>query len=154
RGGRRGRVRARRRPLARPPSRRPAPRGPRLGHAQPERAVIQSSVFRKVSLNRLASPEQLDPLMTVPDDHGWVALAALGGLLVTGIAWGFLGSIPETVGGLGMLVKSGGVVQVVPETPGRVADVAVAVGDEVHEGQVVARIEQPDLANQVHQAKV
>ncbi len=115
--------------------------------------MSQSSVFRKVSLDRLASPEQLDQLMTVTDGRGWVALAALGALLVTGIAWGCLGSIPETVAGLGMLVKSGGVAQVVPATPGRVADVAVAVGDEVHEGQVVARIEQPDLANQLHQAK-
>lgn len=115
--------------------------------------MSQSSVFRKVSLDRLASPEQLDQLMTVTDSRGWIALAALGGLLVTGIAWGCIGSIPETVAGLGMLVKSGGVAQVVPATPGRVADVAVAVGDEVHEGQVVARIEQPDLANQLHQAK-
>lgn len=116
--------------------------------------MSQSAVFRKVSLDRLASPEQLDQLMTVTDGRGWVALAALGVLLVTGIAWGCLGSIPETVGGLGMLVKSGGVAQVVPATPGRVADVAVAVGDEVHEGQIVARIEQPDLANQLHQARV
>lgn len=113
----------------------------------------QSSVFRKVSLDRLASPEQLDQLMTVTDGRGWVALAAFGGLLVTAIAWGMLGSIPETVGGLGMLVKSGGVVQVVPGTPGRVADVAVTVGDVVHEGQVVARLEQPDLADRLHQAK-
>ena len=115
--------------------------------------MSQSLVFRKVALDRLASPEQLDQLMTVTDGRGWIALAALGGLLVTGIVWGWAGSIPETVGGLGMLVKSGGVAQVVPTTPGRVADVAVAVGDEVHEGQVVARIEQPDLANQLHQAR-
>jgi len=115
--------------------------------------VNQPNVFRKVSLDRLASPEQLDQLMTVTDGRGWLALAAVGGLLATAVGWGLLGSIPETVSGLGMLVKSGGVVQVVPATPGRVADVAVAVGDVVREGQVVARLEQPDLANQLYQAK-
>ena len=115
--------------------------------------MSQRSVFRKVSLDRLASPEQLDQLLTVTDGRGWVALAGIGALLVTALAWGVLGSIPETVRGLGMLVKSGGVTQAVPATSGRVADVAVAVGDVVREGQVVARLEQPELANQLHQAR-
>ncbi len=111
------------------------------------------SVYRKVSLDRLASPEQLDQLMHVTDGKGWLALAALGGLLAVGLAWGVLGVLPETVSGMGILVRSGGVAQVAPTATGRVADVAVAVGDNVYEGQVVARLEQPELATQLQQAK-
>jgi HlyD family secretion protein len=114
----------------------------------------QSSVFRKVSLDRLASPEQLDQLMQVTDAKGWIALAALGTVLVTAAAWGFVGRLPESVAGVGILVKSGGIYEVIPANGGRVIDVAVGVGDEVSEGQVVARIAQPDLVERAQAAKV
>jgi HlyD family secretion protein len=115
--------------------------------------VTQKSVFRKVSLDRLASPEQLDQLMQVTDPRGWISLAAVAAVLLTAIVWGVLGSLPEKVAGTGILVKSGGVFEVSPSAGGRVIDVAVAVGDIVNEGQVVARIEQAALADRATQAK-
>ncbi|HET6229540.1 MAG TPA: NHLP bacteriocin system secretion protein [Longimicrobiaceae bacterium] len=114
---------------------------------------MQSTVFRKVSLDRLSSPEQLDQLVQVTTPRGWVALAALSLLIVTGVVWGVVGSVPEKVGGDGILVKSGGVFEVVPLGSGRVADVAVRVGEVVNEGQVVARIAQPDLMAAVSGAR-
>lgn len=110
------------------------------------------SVFRKISLDRLASPEQLDQLMQVTTPKGWVALLALSALLLTAVVWGCVGRIPETVHGQGMLVKSGGVLQVVPSAGGRVTDIAVSVGDLVTAGQIVARVAQPELADQLNQA--
>ncbi len=110
------------------------------------------SVFRKVSLDRLASPDQLDQLMQVTTPKGWVALLALSFLLLTAIVWGCVGRIPETVHGQGMLVKSGGVLQVVPSAGGRVTDIAVSVGDLVSAGQIVARVAQPELTDQLNQA--
>jgi len=115
--------------------------------------VSQNQVFRKIALERLASPEQLDQLMHVTDARGWIALVALGAVLAAGITWGILGSLPDTVPGVGILVKSGGVTQVVPTASGRVADVAVSVGDVVHAGQIVARLEQPELANELQAAR-
>ena len=38
-------------------------------------------IFRKVALERLSSPEQLDQLMQVTSPKGWLALAGLGALL-------------------------------------------------------------------------
>ena len=111
------------------------------------------SVFRKVSLDRLSSPEQLDQLMHVTEGRGWLALGALAGLLGVAIAWGIFGSLPETVAGTGILVRSGGVAHVAPTATGRVADVAVSVGDRVYEGQVIVRLEQPEIATQLQQAK-
>ncbi|MEP6621529.1 MAG: NHLP bacteriocin system secretion protein [bacterium] len=112
-----------------------------------------SSIYRKVSLQRLASPEQLDQLMRVTDTRGWIGLSALGLILLTALGWGIGGRIPEQVHGAGMLVKSGGIFQVTPNSGGRVIDVAVGVGDDVVEGQVVARIAQPDLADRVRNAR-
>ncbi|HET7552759.1 MAG TPA: NHLP bacteriocin system secretion protein [Gemmatimonadaceae bacterium] len=115
--------------------------------------MSKQSVFRKVSLDRLASPEQLDQLMQVTTPKGWVALLALSLLLLTAIVWGCVGRIPETVHGQGILVKSGGVLQVVPSAGGRVTDIAVGVGDLVSAGQIVARVAQPELTAQINQAR-
>jgi HlyD family secretion protein len=115
--------------------------------------VGQDAVFRKVSLDRLASPEQLDQLMRVTDARGWIALLAIVIMLLTAAAWGIVGSIPQNVSGVGILIKSGGVFDVAPVAGGRVLDVAVSVGDLVTEGQVVARIEQTELRGHLQELK-
>jgi HlyD family secretion protein len=114
---------------------------------------VKSGIFRNVSLARLSSPEQLDQLMQVTDPKGWIILASLTLVLVTAVGWGVFGSLPESVAGMGMLLKSGGVFEVITLSSGRIADVAVSVGDEVTEGQVVARLSQPELADKLREAR-
>jgi HlyD family secretion protein len=104
-------------------------------------------------MDRLSSPEQLDQLMQVTDGRGWIMLTAFGIVLVSAISWGFLGSLPHDIPASGMLVKSGGVYEVVALSSGRITDVAVGVGDIVSEGQVVARMAQPELNDQLLEAK-
>ena len=113
----------------------------------------RASIFRKVSLDRLASPEQLDQLMRVTDSGGWVALLAIALLLLSVVVWSVAGSVPQTVAGMGILIRSGGVSEVVPLAGGRISDVAVEVGDLVHEGQVVARMAQPELTDRLQELK-
>jgi HlyD family secretion protein len=115
--------------------------------------VAQDAIFRKVSLNRLASPEQLDQLMRVTDARGWIALLAIAIVLLTATVWGIVGSIPQNISGVGILIKSGGVFDVAPMAGGRVVDVAVNVGDLVAEGQVVARVEQSELRDHLLELK-
>jgi HlyD family secretion protein len=112
-----------------------------------------STIFRKVALDRLASPEQLDQLLPVTDSQGWVALAALGTVLLAAFGWGVLGSVPQNVSGTGILVKSGGVLDVLPVAGGLVTDLAVNVGDSVSEGQVVARVAQPEVSARLREAR-
>lgn len=113
----------------------------------------ENRIFRKVSLDRLSSPEQLDELMHTTGTRGWIALAALWLLLGVGIVWGFVGQLPESVVGSGILTRAGGVLEVVNQAPGRVADLNVRVGDAVHPGQVVAVVEQPTLRAQLGEAR-
>lgn len=110
------------------------------------------NIFREVALERLASPEQLDQMMQVTTRRGWLGLASLGGVIGAALVWGVFGSVPERVAGAGILVKSGGVYEVVSESDGRVADFAVQVGDTIREGQVVARLARPDLDERIRQA--
>lgn len=106
-------------------------------------------IFRKVSLERLRSPEQLDQLMQVTSPKGWIALIAVISLLAVALIWGFLGSIPTTAGGEGILLRRGGVTAVISTGSGQVDEVLVGVGDRVEKGQVVARLRQEGIARQV-----
>lgn len=116
-------------------------------------AAPQKEIFRSVALERLSSPEQLDQLMQVTTPRGWLLLAGVGALLVTALAWSILGSVPERIDGQGILIRSGGVLEVEASGDGRVTDVAVRVGDAVTQGQVVARIQRQDLMLRIQQAR-
>ena len=109
----------------------------------------KTEIFRKVSLERLSSPEQLDLLMRVTSAKGWVALLALCGLVVVAIGWGIFGSIPSKVNGACILIRPGGVSEIVSPGTGRVADISGDVGDMVTEGQMIARIERYDALEQI-----
>ncbi|HEY0014959.1 MAG TPA: NHLP bacteriocin system secretion protein [Longimicrobium sp.] len=113
----------------------------------------RKEIFRSVALERLSSPEQLDQLMQVTTPRGWLMLVGVGALLATALVWSVLGSVPERIGGKGILIRSGGVLEVEAPGDGRVTDVAVRVGDAVSEGQVVARIQRQDLVLRIQQAR-
>lgn len=110
-------------------------------------------IFRKVALERLSSPEQLDQLMQVTTPKGWLALTALGALLLTALAWGVFGSIPTQATGEGILLRRGGVSNLVAAENGQVEEILVAVGDVIERGQVVARIRQEELLRQIQDSR-
>jgi HlyD family secretion protein len=110
-------------------------------------------IFRKVALERLSSPEQLDQLMQVTTPKGWLALTALGVLLLTALAWGVFGSIPTEATGEGILLRRGGVSNLVAAENGQVEEILVTVGDVIEKGQVVARIRQEELLRQIQDSR-
>src|SRR4051794_19821299 len=65
---------------------------------------MSTQIFRKVALERLSSPDELDQLMHVTSPRGWIALAATALLLVSALLWAILVTIPTTVSGRGVLV--------------------------------------------------
>jgi hypothetical protein len=97
-------------------------------------------IFRKEALDRLSSPEQLDQLMQVTSPRGWIALAALGLLLLAGVLWGFFGTIPTTAEGEGLLLRGRGVRQVTAPRAGKVLAVLVRPGQDVEKGQELVRL--------------
>ncbi len=111
--------------------------------------MILSAIFRKVSLERLSSPEQLDQMVQVTDPRGWIALAGLGALLLAAIGWGIWGSIPTEAQGDGILLRQGGISDLVANATGQVQEMLVSVGDVIEKGQPVARIQQDVLLRQI-----
>ena len=115
---------------------------------------MDSKVFRKVSLERMSSPEQLDQMMQVTTPKGWVVLLALIILVVFAIFWGIFGSISTKVTGMGILIKRGGVFNIGTDSHGQVLDLKFAVGETVHKGDLVAIVDQPDLSDQLVAAEI
>lgn len=110
-------------------------------------------IFRKVALERLSSPEQLDQLVQITDPRGWLALTGLGALLAAAVAWSVWGSIPTTAQGEGILLRQGGVSDLVMNATGQVEVVTVKVGDVIKRGQAVARIRQDPLIRQIRDSE-
>jgi len=110
------------------------------------------SPYRQASLDRMASPEQLDQLIQVTRPRAWAALAALVLLVLAFGVWGVLGRLTTRVQAQGMLL-GGEVYDVVPEWAGRVTALRVAVGDQVTAGDLVAELQQPELAQRIESAQ-
>jgi len=113
----------------------------------------QSSVFRKVSIERLSSPEQLDQKLTVVSPIGWIATISVAILILAAIIWGILGIIPNRVFGSGILMHSDGIVRITSHTGGRITEVNVRAGEHVESGQIVARVAQDELMRQIAQVQ-
>ena len=113
----------------------------------------KNEIFRKVALERLSSPEQLDLTMRVTNPRSWIALAGLAALLIAAVVWGFVGSVPTKVLAQGVLIRAGGVFDVSAPGTGQVSAVLVKEGDVVDVGQVVARIAQPALEREIESAR-
>ena len=62
---------------------------------------MDSQIFRKVSVERLSSPDQLDRIMTVVPAKNWIALVLLFMFIAVLTAWGFGGEITRQIEGEG-----------------------------------------------------
>lgn len=115
---------------------------------------MESSPFRKQSLERLSTPERLDTLMQVSTPRGWLALAGGALVVVAALLWGVFGHTAQAVAGSGMLLRRGGLYSIEATGTGHVASIVDEPGGRVRKGQVVARLLQPELEAEIDQARV
>ena len=111
------------------------------------------SIFRKVALERLSSPEQLDRLITLTSPVGWAALTAVAALLTAIVAWAIFGSVPTRVQGAGILVARGGQVYDATAPAAGTLATAAAIGASVAKGDVVATIDDAPAAQDLEHAR-
>lgn len=114
-------------------------------HGTTRNGAGERSIFRRAALERLSSPEQLDYLMSITSPAGWLALSALAIILFLIVLWGFLGRIPDSVSGRGILIRGGAVYDVAAANDGFITQVLVKPGDQVTSGQIVATMSQAEL---------
>lgn len=97
--------------------------------------VMNETIYRQEALERLASPEQLDQLMSLTSPREWIALVGAGLLLLLALLWGIFGTIETRVEGEGILWRPGGVQVVKARGTSVVTGVAVGIGEDVRPGQ-------------------
>ncbi|MEH2125754.1 NHLP bacteriocin system secretion protein [Nostoc sp.] len=109
----------------------------------------KNNLFRKEALERISSPEELDQIMQVVSPKKWLPLVAVGSLVASGLTWSFLGRIPITVMGTGIIVYPSTITSFQSPIAGRLRTVNVRVGDFVNRGDVLATLDQSELMKQL-----
>ncbi len=109
-----------------------------------------ANIFRKTSLDRLSSPEQLDRLITVTSPKVWLTMITIGIILACGILWGVFGSIPVKVDTSGILISSGGVSSLSSTVNGQITDIRVENGDKIKKGDTIAIIGEADIVQEIN----
>jgi multidrug efflux pump subunit AcrA (membrane-fusion protein) len=110
---------------------------------------MKKEIFSEESLSRLRSPEQLDSLFRVTQPVTWMALTMLCLLAASIALWSVYGVLSESVGAVGMIVDSAGVVNVYHDVGGKLSEVLVRPGMRVKKGDVVARLSQPSIMSDI-----
>ena len=110
---------------------------------------MNKSIFRQVSLDRLSSPEQLDQMLRVTNARTWAALGAVVILLIAAGCWAFMGRVVTSATGTGVIVRQGGILNIVSNGSGIVVELKVAPGSRIRAHQVVATVAQPSMVQQL-----
>ncbi|MCR4922664.1 MAG: hypothetical protein K5931_01505 [Lachnospiraceae bacterium] len=61
--------------------------------------MADNSIFRKESLERIQSPEQINDYLRVTKISIWITLGAVVVILLGALSWGFFGTLETTVNG-------------------------------------------------------
>ncbi len=112
------------------------------------------SIFREKALEQLSSPEQLEELLRVTTRRSWLPIGTLAAALFLALLWSIFGEIPITVDGPAILIYPRHVVSFQSPASGQIIDMTVQVGDFVERGQVLGRLNQPELAQLLEQERV
>lgn len=110
---------------------------------------MQEKLFRKVSLERLSSPEQLDQLMTITNPRGWIGLAGVFCLFLVLVFWSLFGVVTTKIDGQGIMIRGDGVYQLNAIHQGVITELTVSPGDRVQKGDILAYMASSDLLEQI-----
>jgi HlyD family secretion protein len=116
-------------------------------------SVADKQIFREAALERLSTPDRLDQGLTIVGSAEWIGLGALIALIVGGAIWALTIRVPITVGGSGIMLEPGGLLEVTSGSRGRLVHFNVSPGTQVTAGQEIARVDQSELQSQLITAK-
>jgi HlyD family secretion protein len=105
------------------------------------------SVFRKSSLDKLSSPEQLDKLVKLTSPRSWMVVSFFGLMITATLIWSVVGTIPTKIQAQGIFISSNGTNNIFSAVNGQISDVTIQKDEYVHKGDVIARISQGSLSD-------
>lgn len=106
-------------------------------------------IFREKVAKKVSTPDDMDILAKITTPVGWMTLLTAFVLFSSLLIWSFLGEIPTTLTGNGLLMYSGGIVQLPAPISGTVQSVNIKEGKEITEGDTIAEIYYADAELQI-----
>jgi len=91
----------------------------------------------------------MDQIPKIIPSYGWLFILGIIVFLVGVLIWSFIGRIPTTVAGQGIVISGGNVPSITAQGQGRISEILVKIGDKVSAGDVVAQVDQPTLNAQI-----
>lgn len=110
-----------------------------------------ADIFRKKSLDKLSSPEQLDKMIVINSPLSWLAIAGGGFIILAVLIWAIFGRVPISKEGNGILLGNGEVNSVYAGTQGVITKTYVSGGDEVKAGDVLFEVANQETAYAMNQ---
>ena len=114
---------------------------------------MKKDLFRKRSLESVSSPERLDEYIKVTHPGIWSVLIAFLAVVVAAVVWFAVGTIPDTLAIRGVIFPGDGTVAAEAQGGGRIQDMRVKVGDYVEPHDILAVVEQTELAAELESLK-
>lgn len=113
---------------------------------------MSTGFFRKSALEKLSTPEKLDQLIKVTDRKAWIALLTIGMVIITAVLWSAFGKVKTKLDVIG-IIQGGEVHEVVATSQGQLIELNVKIGTQVKKGDIIATLNQPELSQQIEDAK-
>ena len=114
---------------------------------------MKREIFNEEALARLRSPERLDSVIQVTQPVAWMALFTLFFLIASIVLWGIFGVMSVSVQGVGMILDSGGIVNVYHDVNGKISEILVRPGERVRKGDIIAKLALPNMTNDIIKAR-
>ncbi|MCL2010068.1 MAG: HlyD family efflux transporter periplasmic adaptor subunit [Synergistaceae bacterium] len=110
---------------------------------------MSQRIFNEEALARLRSPEQLYSAIKVTQPVAWMAFFTLFFLIGSIVLWSVFGVMSVSVQGVGMILDSGGIVNIYHDVNGKISEILVQPGARVRNGDVVAKLVLPNMVNDI-----
>ena len=111
--------------------------------------LLMSDLYRKSSLEKLSSPEQLDRMIEITSPMFWIGATGGGILLIVALLWSILARLPINVQSNGIFISKDGIQAVYSENSGIVREVLVSRGETVSENTVIARFDTKSVQSKI-----
>ena len=108
-----------------------------------------SEIFRKSSLEKISSPEQLDKMIVITPPSFWISMIGAGVIIAAALIWSVWGRLPENVEAQGIYVNRDGMQSVYAEGSGIVDEILVSDGDVVSKGDVLVRLNTESIEEKI-----
>lgn len=103
-------------------------------------------IFLKEAVEEQFSFKRLDQILVVIKRKDWIAYLAISIVLLLFLLWSFMGSIPVTASGKGIILDLNQMATVLTQVDGIVENIFVKQGDQVAPDQLLIKLHNPLVA--------